>query len=293
MTCQTDTTRELQNEVLQILQYVDHICRRESLTYYLAYGTLLGAVRHKGFIPWDDDIDLWMPRNDYMKLLDFLHRNQENRFILSAGKYKPKGDRPEQLQMRVIDTKIKIQHSFSAGEIIECYPWIDIFALDVYPMNKKHSYLNTFKRELFVYKIARAKNYLIKERSLLGMMNYVIYYLHNHFGLFKRVLNEEKHIEKALKAITKYDSQNVSENYSVFCYAAVYLSTLDKCLFEREWFGKAKELEFENIKFFVPSDYDAILKKIYNDYMKLPPKDQRVNTHHAKLIYQEKQIQTD
>ena len=119
------------------------------------------------------------------------------------------------------------------------------------------------------------------------------YYLHNHFGLFKRVLNEEKHIEKALKAITKYDSQDVSENYSVFCYAAVYLSTLDKCLFEREWFGKAKELEFENIKFFVPSDYDAILKKIYNDYMKLPPKDQRVNTHHAKLIYQEKQIQTD
>ena len=62
--------RPLQKQVFAILQFLDEICRRNNFTYYLAYGTLLGAVRHKGFIPWDDDVDIWMPREDYMKLLE-------------------------------------------------------------------------------------------------------------------------------------------------------------------------------------------------------------------------------
>lgn len=161
---------DLQTEVLDILRFIHEKCRQNNLKYYLAYGTLLGAIRHKGFIPWDDDIDLWMPRADYMRFLSILRSDDNERFGLSQGKYKPEGDRPEVLQMRVIDKKVLIARDFSTDKTITAYPWIDIFALDRYPIEARDKYIGSFKRELFMYKIARAKHYLIKEKSVFGMM---------------------------------------------------------------------------------------------------------------------------
>ena len=276
---------ELQQVVLGILEYVDRLCKENDIIYYLAYGTLLGAVRHSGFIPWDDDVDLWMPRKDYLKLLDILHKENDQRYVLSYGEYKPKGDRPELFQMRVLDKKVHIKRSFSAGEVIDSYPWIDIFALDEYPKSKGDIYIREFKKELFLYKVARTKNYLIKEKSFFGLMNRIIFVLHNRIGLFQKTLNEEKHINKAFEALTKYLDKNNS-NPGFFCYAAVYLSSIQKCLFEMKWFGTPINYEFEGKLFYGPNDADSILKLIYNDYMSLPPIEKRVNTHKVELEYE-------
>lgn len=274
---------ELQIEVLDILRFVHEICQQNNLTYYLAYGTLLGAIRHKGFIPWDDDVDLWMPRPDYMRFLEVLRSDNNERFGLSQGKYKPEGDRPEVLQMRIIDKKVLITRGFSSGKTIKAYPWIDIFALDRYPVDQREKYIKSFKRELFLYKIARAKRYLIKEKSVFGLMNLVLYTLHTKFGMFCNCLNEEKYIERAFNQISKYAYASI-ENEGLFCYAAVYLPQLEKCLFDNKWFEKTVVYEFEGDYFFGPIGADSILTKVYKDYMTPPPIEQQKNTHHAYII---------
>ena len=274
---------EMQSVVFGILKFIREKCRQNNLTYYLAYGTLLGAVRHKGYIPWDDDIDLWMPRSDYMRFLEILKGDCDERYALCQGEYKPEGDRPEVLQMRVIDKKVMIARDYSTGKKINSYPWIDIFALDRYPKDKKDGYIKAFKKELFLYKVSRAKRYLIKEKSVFGLMNAVIYTLHTKLGMFKKCLDEDKHIERAYKCLSQYAGSKL-EDEGIFCYAAVYLPQLNKCLFEKEWFAGTALYEFEGERFSGPVDAHGVLTAVYNDYMTLPPAEQRVNTHQAHII---------
>ena len=276
--------RGVQDKTLEILVFLDEICRERKLTYYLAYGTLLGAIRHKGFIPWDDDVDIWMPRKDYTSLMAYLReRGEDGRFVINEGKYKPKGDRPSELQMRILDTQTQIQRGY-ANTTITAYAWIDIFALDIFPDKKQKGYLKAFKNKLFWYKIARCKNFLIDNGSLYGKMNKLIYNLHNQHGWFKKSLSEEKYLQKAIQAVTKYQDKDMDgkgyTNY--FCYAAVYLPKQEKCFFKREWF-EVCEVEFCNKKFLAPKGYHEILTKIYNDYMTLPPESERI-THGVQEV---------
>ena len=269
--------RHIQESSFVLLQFLDKICRELNLTYYLAYGTLLGAVRHEGFIPWDDDVDVWMTRVDYEKLLTYLREsNKDTRFVLNAPPYQPKGDRPAEMQMRILDLQDTLTRTY-AGTTIEVHPWIDIFALDSFPIAKKNKYLKKFKRALFFYKVARCKNFLIISNSFFGKMNKLIYTLHQKFKLFF-FLSEERSLKKVIRTLTKYKGEP-SEEY--FCYAAVYLPKPDKCFFKTEWFGQPKELEFEGQSFYVPSNSHEVLTKLYSDYMQLPPEEQRRPTHGA------------
>lgn len=169
--------KKVQEQSMEILKFFDKVCRENGFTYYLAYGTLLGAVRHSGFIPWDDDVDIWMPRQEYTKLLEFLKNNQNERFVLNDGVHKKEGDRPIDLQMRILDLQNTITRAY-AGKKTDFHPWIDIFALDTFPEKKKNKFVKKFKRQLFLYKVARCKNFLIVSNSFFGKMNKIIYTLH-------------------------------------------------------------------------------------------------------------------
>ncbi len=276
--------QKIQAEAFEILSFLDKVCREQGFTYYLAYGTLLGAVRHQGFIPWDDDVDVWMPREDYMRMLAFLEKeNADERFSLNMGEYRHPGERPAELQMRIVDKKRRIRRNY-AGVRAEMHPWIDIFCLDVFPEKKKKQYLKAFKRNLFMYKIARCKTFLVVQNSFFGKMNKVIYTLHNKYHWFKHTLNLEKRKEKVIGAITKYHNQNGANYKEFFCFASVYLPRPEKCFFARKWFEHPIEIEFEGKKFFAPSNYDAVLKTLYNDYMQLPPESKRYYTHGTELL---------
>ncbi len=267
--------RHVQEQTFAILQYLDEVCRQLGLTYYLAYGTLLGAVRHQGFIPWDDDVDVWMQRQDYMKLLDYLRTsNPDARFVLNDGPYKPEGDRPAELQMRLLDLSGTLTRTY-AGKSLDVHPWIDIFALDSFPIGRKDNFLKKFKRNLFMYKIARCKSFVVRQNSFFGKMNRIVYTLHKKFKLFF-FISEERCLKRVVRNLTKYKDLQ-SEEY--FCYAAVYLPKPEKCFFSAEWFGIPKELVLEDGVFFAPCNSHEVLTRLYSSYMELPPESERRPTH--------------
>ena len=121
------TVKELQETELEILKAFHRFCEEHHLRYYLSGGTLLGAIRHKGFIPWDDDIDLCMPRPDYMKLVEILKDGQLDQYRYLNTRYLDK-DCPSSM-IRVCDNRTELDFTeYRIPYQIGC--WIDVFPLD-------------------------------------------------------------------------------------------------------------------------------------------------------------------
>ena len=273
--------KELQEKLFEMLCFFDKICTKLNLKYYLAYGTLLGAVRHKGFIPWDDDVDVWMPRNDFDKLLNYLtEEHPSDRYFLNTGKYKAQCDRPNKFQMRIVDSKTPVYKPISNFKM-EFFLWMDIFALDSYPENKEKKYIKKFKKHLFRYKMARCKNFVLKDGFIKTTINKTIYFLHNKLGLLKKCLIEEKEIEKTYLTLTKYKDDASCNKY--FSYAAVYLNDIKKCTFDKSLFDESIRVDFLSEKLCSSSKFDEILTQLYGDYMQLPKEEERI-THSIEFI---------
>ena len=277
-----DNLKDLQNITYGILKYFKDVCNQLGLRYFLAYGTLIGAIRHKGFIPWDDDIDVWMPREDYMILLEYLNRTENERYILSAGEYKVKGDWPENLQIKIIDKDVTVERVWVKKDcIIPSHPWIDIFALDNVP-DDHEKYIKKFRRRRAWYQLCRSKYLQTDLKNIKGTINRIVYFLHNKLHFFNHTLDLDKASERLFEAITLYRGKDGGSQF--FCNAAVYVHKIEKCFFDKEWFSDSVEVPYMDSTFSIPSGYDAILTKIYGDYMTLPPQNERHGGHFGKIL---------
>lgn len=270
---------ELQKIVYDITVYFKDVCKQLGLRYYLAYGTLIGAVRHKGIIPWDDDVDIWMPREDYMTLLDYLYKNEGERYSISNEKYRNVIEWPEEFQMKIIDKNIQVERWLN-GDCYTAYPWIDIYALDNAP-DEHEQYLKTFFKRRKRYLLCWSKTMRYKAKGLKGIGNKVIYTLHNKFHLLNRLLNDKKAATRLYDALTSCSDPNTAE---YFCNDATSLRTPEKCFLKKEWFASSEEMQFESGSFAVPVGYDEILKKLYGDYMTPPPPEKRKGRHFGMII---------
>lgn len=240
--------------MIDILLELDRVCKKENIKYWITDGTLLGAIRHKGFIPWDDDIDVCMLSKDYEKFLKVAKENLNTNIFLDNKKT----DKYTYLNYsRLRDrnsTFIQKLHSYT--ELFHQGIFIDIFIMDSFEKKIKP-----------LYKIL----YIIKEIK--------IWEGKNRFYFLKLILIKFK-ITKLISKFLSYFliQENIEKKDFLIGYRYLW-----KQIYESQDIFPLKEIEFEGYKFPCPNNPDAILKELYgNTYMELPPEDQRV--WHASYI---------
>lgn len=245
----------LKNLLLRLLDRFVQVCDRYKLHYYLAYGTALGAVRHNGIIPWDDDIDVCLMRDDYEKLQLLPDEVWGNEFRLVSWKNDPKY-RYHFLKLELLNTTVIEQFDpIYVGGV-----YLDVFPLDVVPLDKEKAY----KQALSVQNCYR-KYYLLNAlfpKNCTSIFHLLIYQV-RHF------LYTYQHIQdKWEKEASRYQSEPSGK---IVCFHSEEFGMP----MNSEWFGEGRMLDFEGKRYRVPIDTDSYLKYLYGDYLTPPPIDKR------------------
>ena len=252
---------ELKKIQLEILDYVVKFCKENKINYWIDCGTLLGAVRHKGYIPWDDDIDIGMLRGDFNRFMELFNKHSKRYKFYSVENNKkfnyPFG--------KVLDTEtVLYEPTEKRGNRLAIN--IDVIVYDNAPddenelakMFKKRNIYNMFK-SVQISPVATTKKFHIT--------NIIRIPCHYILKLLPKAYFSKKIAENAKKY------QNM-ETKRVGNFTAVFRMVCDKHVFD-----KFVDIEFEGKKYKAPVGYDEWLKAFYGDYIKLPPVEKRISTH--------------
>ena len=265
---------EVQVYMLNMLKQLVSIFNENHIKYYMIGGTILGAVRHKGYIPWDDDIDLAIPRYDYDHFLkiakDILPESLTLRTYYDNSYH-------HYYFARVVDTRYRILRQGSLKDREEEL-WIDLFPLDGLPRNPiiRNIHKARLLRLKLLYHFATFdKVNLMRPNRPLYQRAIIRAYMLWPFKIKKGY----KPILDKIDTLLKKASIDRSDYYMEFMGSSIpFRETCTK-----KQYGKGKLYEFEDTKFVGPLDAKFYLKHVYGDYMTLPPKDKR-NYHAAKFI---------
>ncbi len=261
------TLDELKQTALNILKKFDRICKENNLEYSLAYGTMLGAVRHKGFIPWDDDIDVLMKREDYEKLLKLQY--EDDYYEIKSYRYSKNYYYPFS---KMIDKRTELVEEWRAEKDMGVF--IDIFPLDYFNLTSTGPQL---ERD-FNYAAAKQRKY-----------NTIAFILGHKLSHHKGV--NIKYIVKLLfliltypfkkQIIKKADLRNANLKDGNYC--AMMLQFFNKHPFiSADLFKEIIYMDFENFSAPVYKCYDELLTLEYGDYMTPPPPEQQTSVHWFK-----------
>lgn len=251
---------KLKIKQLEILKNFIKCCDEMQLNYFIGFGTLLGAIRHGGFIPWDDDIDVCMPREDYdifvEKGMNFLPEKYfiqtietDPLYALNFGKLRDSNT--TLIERHVLD--ISINHGV----------FIDIFPLDGY-IKGKNRMIDLRVKETPIFEEPDKNSF---SNAISGFNKKFVYKL-------------GETIPNKLKTdISKLAVPKDNPKYSDCEYVACLVDSFSITPIKKEIFGKGTKIKFENLEVNAPEKYDEYLRILYGDYMKLPPEDQRENHH--------------
>lgn len=255
---------------LSMLASFAEVCGKLSLRYYLVGGTLLGAVRHKGFIPWDDDIDVAMPREDY------------EIFLREGQKYLP-----EHCFLQCLNTdpayamnfaKIRDSRTTFVEYTVRKYPmnhgvFIDIFPLDNYPEGEKEQKNMDFQQKIFKYRTRAAVEVPKTARHSFPVelgLNTLAALSCLRYPKLRKALEAREKLHKSVEPGTKWAN---------YCGAWG-----KKEIMPASWYGRGTELTFEGLTVMGPEHWDKWLTQVYGSYMQLPPVEKRVGHHYAEAI---------
>ncbi len=267
--------RNIQLEELKILKTFAELCDRHQLTYYISGGTYLGSVRHKGFIPWDDDVDVAMPRRDFLEFLrlaktELPEEYSINDFRCRKGSmyYVPKIESEAYQLVSRIARKEKVVNL-----------WIDVFPLDGLPENKLLKQLH--KAHLLIlrglYKLAYFDELVDYQNKKRPWYENAVISLALKINLSKWI-SGEKVMGKLDRVLSRYDFYESKEIMN-FMGSYKFRSIMNR----EKIYAEGALYEFEGSCFHGPKDYDTYLKQIYGNYMELPPLEKR-NWHQTAVL---------
>lgn len=255
-----DELRKLQLCILDIALELKRICDKHNINYFLVAGSLLGAVRHQAFIPWDDDMDIGMLRSDYERFLEIAPQELKQDFFLQTYKTDP--------SYAMGFAKIRINNTLLLEDVAVSSKQHNGIYLDIFPYDNMSD--SRWKQKLRYIQIKCLKwaaygktDYKIsdKKRRCFAMLSkYILFYLDK---------------EKTVSALEK-NCKKFSESNNIINYFGGYQ---DREYARREIFLQLEELPFEGYMFKAPSNYKELLTKVYGDYMKLPPVEERGRQH--------------
>lgn len=261
--------RKVQLTQLDILIEFDRLCRKNNISYQLFAGTLLGAIRHEGFIPWDDDIDVAMTRNDYEKFLKICNEELNSNYFLQNYSTDPKFFR-QFSRIRKNNTRYVQKHYKDID--IHHGIFMDVFPLDDVMPNKITEEIR-YKILLFFSVANRIRNVgVFPNANILKQIVGKLIQLTN-------IIVDKSTFENIERSIMKRYEQNHS-NHMTLLTDALEQKSYKRFLIGKEDFYDVIYWNFEGYKFPIPKEYDYVLTNIYGDYMTPPPQEQQ-KPHHG------------
>lgn len=270
------TPREVQLGELEVMKALDELCTRLGLRYFLTYGTLLGAVRHQGFIPWDDDVDVMMPRPDYEKLIAYLMEHEEEIAPLKLMHYKTNKQYIYPIS-RLCDTRYWIDYQGTTDYGLGLF--VDIYPVDGCGNTLKEAAQIKKKNKLDITLVDIGGSDKFQPSGSGGLLRSAVKYLCYCYAKLRGTNYFAK----------KLDTRGKKHPYeSKYVNLTVWATNVGP--FEKELFDDLTRMQFEDAMLCVPVRYDEVLKQCYGDYMKLPPEDQQIAHHYytAYLLENEK-----
>lgn len=265
--------RKVQLAQLQILKVFMQFCQKHNLRWYMIGGSLIGVLRHKGFIPWDDDIDIGMPRQDYDK------------FVSLQSEY-PVG-------YALIDHRNEYEWQFNFSQFVDneseiivrmnekprhCKIWIDVFPIDGMPCNRIRCWLHGEHVLMYRYLIQIPNIRTQVDTHKVGRPWYekvIISIL--HYLPIGKLINVDTCLDAMARSLRKYD-------FDSSAWAGNLLGKYrEKEYMPKEWWGVPVLLPFEDVKVQCPAESDKITEKLYGNYMQLPPMEHRVG-HNIEIV---------
>lgn len=256
--------RKLQKIQIDILEEISRICKKNKLTFFLVGGSCLGAVRHDGFIPWDDDVDIGMMRKDYEKFLNICKKELNKKYFLQTENtdyYYPQSFAKIRVNHTLFQEKLNLNKNIHQGI------FVDIFPFDYNSNNKIIRYWMQIKTVLIRITILLKLNYSVTGKNRLQKT--IIKFIKLTCNLFsldwlRKILN--KNVNRYNKKKTGYISNYVG-------------NLLFKDIYDSKLFDSYKLHIFEDKQYLIPKNYDKYLTTLYGDYMTPPPKKEREIGH--------------
>lgn len=253
---------DIQSIEFEILKEFIKICNELNLTYYLVCGSALGAVKYQGFIPWDDDVDVALPRRDYeifcKKAQDML---PEHIFLQN---YKTQSTFPR-IYSKLRNSCTTYIEKGTAGIQMNHGIFIDVFPLDGYPMDSVEIKRLEFNKKKIKLQVE-------------CVFNVDYGFIRNTFFRFERILRYHRRTAQLIKKLDKYISKWDTDMSDIWCNHGNWQGSLEYA--SREQYGKGTWASFEGLKVRIPEKYDEYLTQKYGDWRADLPEEQQVGHHY-------------
>ena len=267
-------TDELKKLELAVLCYIREKCRENGLRYYMMYGTLIGAVRHKGFIPWDDDVDIAMFREDFMRLMHAVAADKESPYEVVSMYNVPDFAFP---LAKVVDTRTSLVQHGVIGTHEKLGAYVDVFIIDAVPDDEEEyralqNRVRAWNRRWYMSKrkIVLRKGQLLKDVcAALASLPYKL----------RTAMQNVRQLDRICAAYAGAETKRAS--------VLLFAQKIDESTLTKEEWENTAYVEFEGETFSTVACWDKLLRRTYGDYMQLPSTEERVSIHSFDVFWKE------